>query len=81
MTISFGTIDPQDASALHRASREAADALARTRAVSGRDRERVAAALLWVARSGYGCNADGVLDEDALSQAAVARFRSVEQDD
>ncbi len=83
MTISFTNIRPDDGNALQRATRQAERVMAE-RAVAGapaamtlRERVRLAEAVVWVARSGYGRSLDGALDEEALSQAAVTRLRSV----
>ena len=79
MTISFRNIRPDDGNALQRATRQAERLLARQpdeMPMSPGERERLAAAVVWIARTGYARMLDGALDEEALSQAAAARLRS-----
>ena len=80
MTISFRNIRPDDGNALQRATRKAEQALQACAPAAGitlQERERVAEAVVWIARSGYSRRLDGLFDEEALSQAALARLRSV----
>lgn len=79
MTISFRNIRPDDGNALQRATRRAERLMQPGEMpMSQAERDRLAAAVVWVARSGYARTLDGALDEEALSQAAAARLRSTD---
>ena len=77
MTISFRNIRPEDGNALQRATQGAERLLPDAVPMSRGERERLAEAVVWIARSGYARRLDGALDEEALSQAAAARLRSI----
>lgn len=62
---------PEDGVVLRQATREAC---ARASAKTVVERDRIADAVLWLARCSYGRRADGTLDAEVLVQAALAQF-------
>lgn len=62
---------PEDAIALRAATRLAC---ARANARTGEDSDRIADAVLWLAKGGYGRRDDGTFDAEELADEVIARF-------
>jgi hypothetical protein len=65
---------PAEASILREATQKAVVRVARE--LGEEDRQRLAGAVMRVARSGFSRTGDGLFDSDALAGAAAARFLS-----
>ena len=76
LIFSSNVLQPGEASILHDATQKAIDKASATRELSEEDRQRLAGDVIQVAKSGFSRALDGLLDPDALADAAVARFLS-----
>jgi hypothetical protein len=75
---SFEDITSEDAKMLNSATDLAVQTISVTSNLSEKDRADIADAVLWIAKSGYARTSRGALDVTSLSEAAVARFHSVD---